>query len=127
MALIYRIAGDKAMMVLQICLVQMVFRAVLLLKALKATYVHCNCHVLNLCIVETCSLPPIRNMNSTITETAYFFQNSSKRQLFLEKIVDCRARTVKVKDLCRTRWVYRHEAYEHFSLLYTFLVNVMKA
>ena len=37
----------------------------------KATYVHCNCHVLNWCIVATCALPPIRNMNSTITETAY--------------------------------------------------------
>ena len=42
----------------------------------KATYVHCNCHVLNLCIVQACSLSHIRNMNSTVTETAYFFQNT---------------------------------------------------
>ena len=35
----------------------------------KATYVHCNSHVLNLCSVEACSLQCIRNMNSTITET----------------------------------------------------------
>ena len=70
----------------------------------KAVYVHCNSHVLNLC-VEACSLPPIRNMNSTITETAYFFQNSAKRQLFLEKLLDNRTTTVKVKDLCRTRWI----------------------
>ena len=72
----------------------------------KAVYVHCNSHVLNLCVVEACSLPPIRNMNSTITETAY-----------LEKLLDNRTTTVKVKDLCRTRWIYRHEAYGTFILL----------
>ena len=26
----------------------------------KALYVHCNSHVLNLCVVLACSLPPIR-------------------------------------------------------------------
>ena len=93
----------------------------------KATYVHCNCHVLNLCIVAACALPPIRNMNSTITETAYFFHNSAKRQSFLEKVIDKKSGVVKVKDLCRTRWVYRHEAYENFNILYKFLVTVMEA
>ena len=77
----------------------------------KAVYVHCNSHILNLCIVDACSLPPICNMSSAITETANFFHNSAKRQVFLEKVVDNRTPTVKVKDLCRTRWVYRHEAY----------------
>ena len=46
----------------------------------KATYMHCN--ILNLCIVRACNLPSIRNMNSTVTETAYFFSNSAKRQAF---------------------------------------------
>ena len=49
----------------------------------KATYVHCNCHVFNLCIIAACALHPIRNMNSTITGTAYFFHYSAKRQSFL--------------------------------------------
>ena len=93
----------------------------------KATYVHCNSHILNLCIVEACKLPLIRNMNSTITESAYFFHNSAKRQLFLDKVLDNKMSGVKVKDLCRTRWVYRHEAYENFSLLYVHLVDVMEA
>ena len=68
----------------------------------KATYVHCNSHVLNLCIVQACSLPVVKNMNSAVTETAYFFNNSPKRQLFLEKVIDKNTITVKVKDLCRT-------------------------
>ncbi len=54
-----------------------------------------NSHILNLCIVNACSLPPIRNMSSAITETANFFQNSAKS---LEKVVDDRTPTVKVKD-----------------------------
>ncbi len=93
----------------------------------KATYFHCNSHILNLCIVQACSLQVIRNMNSTITESAYFFHNSAKRQHFLELVVDKQTSTVKVKDLCRTRWVYRHEAYEHFAILFKSLVRVMIA
>ena len=93
----------------------------------KATYMHCNSHILNLCIVRACNLPSIRNMNSTVTETAYFFSNSAKRQAFFEKVVNKQATTVKVKDLCRTRWIYRHEAYENFFLLFKFLIITMEA
>ena len=39
----------------------------------KAVYTHCNSHILNLCIVQACSLQAVRNMNGTVTETAYFF------------------------------------------------------
>lgn len=93
----------------------------------KAIYVHCNSHVLNLCIVQACSLPSIRNMNLAVTETHYFFDNSFKRQIFFEKIIDKETKVVKVKDLCRTRWIYRHEAYETFYVLYKYLVATMKA
>lgn len=92
----------------------------------KATYVHCNSHILNLCIVQAC-IREIRNMNSTITETAYFFSNSSKRQHFLEMVIDKATKIVRVKDLCCTRWIYRHEAYENFHLLFKHLVDVMIA
>ena len=93
----------------------------------KAVYVHCNSHILNLCIVQACSLQAIRNMNSAITETAYFFANSAKRQHFLEMVIDKATRIVRVKDLCRTRWIYRHEAYENFYILFKHLLAVMVA
>ena len=93
----------------------------------KALYVHCNSHILNLCIVQACSIQAIRNMNSTITETAYFFANSAKRQHFLEMVIDKTSRIVKVKDLCRTRWIYRHEAYENFYVLFEHVIAVMVA
>ena len=49
----------------------------------KAVYIHCNSHILNLCIVQACSLQSIRNMNGTVTESSFFFKNSPKRQNFL--------------------------------------------
>ena len=79
----------------------------------KATYIHCNSH-----IVQACSLQAIRNMNCTVTEAANFFNNSQKRQSFLEKVIDKKTKVVRVKDLCRTRWIYRHEAYENFHILF---------
>ena len=41
----------------------------------KAVYTYCNghIHVLNLCIVQACSIQAVRNMNGTVTETAIFF------------------------------------------------------
>lgn len=92
-----------------------------------ATYIHCNAHVLNLCIMKACSLPFIKTMNAAVTETANFLHNSPKRQHFFEAVVDGRSKVVKVKDLCRTRWVYRHEAYENFYMLYKYLVATMIA
>ncbi len=82
-------------------------QGLLLAENSLATYVHCSSHVLNLCIVQACSLQPIRNMNGAITESSYFFKNSAKRQMFLERVIDKRTKLVRVKDLCRTRWIYR--------------------
>ena len=66
-------------------------------------------------------------MSGTVTETAYFLKNSAKRQVFLESVVNGETTSVKVKDLCRTRWIYRHEAYENFFMLFQHLVSVMTA
>ena len=127
MVLILWTAGVKAMMVLPICPVRVEFRAFyqqIILRRCICIAIHII--ILNLCVVQACSLTFIRNMNSTVTETAYFFNNSAKRQVFLEKVVDKGTGTVRVKDLCRTRWAYRHEAYENFYKLYKYLVAVME-
>ena len=82
-------------------------------------YVHCNSHVLNLVIVKACSLPSVRNMAGTITEISQFFNYSPKRQRYLEKVISVDqpdSQRTKIRDLCRTRWVERHEVYETFVL-----------
>ena len=54
-------------------------QGILLAENSKALYIHCKSHILNLSIVDACSLPAIRNMNGTVTESANFFNNSPKR------------------------------------------------
>ena len=87
----------------------------------KAIYLpNCHAHILNLCISSSCKLPPIRNVIDMINEWFLFFHNSPKRQAFFETVLEkCfpDATQVKLKGLCRTRWVERHEAYENFMAL----------
>jgi len=95
----------------------------------KALYVHCNSHVLNLVIVKACSLPSVRNMAGTITEISQFFNYSPKRQRCLEKVISADqpdSQRTKIRDLCRTRWVERHEAYETFALLLPSIVKTFE-
>ena len=84
----------------------------------KAPHTHCAAHRLNLCIVQCCSNQDIGNMMACVDSIALFFNNSLKRQLCLDKwIADCIPTTEKrrkLKELCRTRWVERHKAFEVF-------------
>eukprot|EP00117_Sycon_ciliatum_P039474 scpid112636/ scgid29171/ len=78
-------------------------------------YVHCISHILNLVVVNACSLANIQNMAGNVTEIANFFNFSPKRHRLFEKVIEEKqpdAKKQKLIDLCRTRWVQRHEAYE---------------
>ena len=95
----------------------------------KALYVHCNSYVLNLVIVKAYSQPTIRNMAGTITEIAIFFNYSPKQQRCLETVISMDqpdSPRSKIRDLCRTRWVERHEAYETFALLLPSIVKTFE-
>lgn len=87
----------------------------------KALYTHCAAHKLNLCVMKCCSIPEISNMMQSADKILRFFSNSPKRQLALEdwldKVLPDENRK-KLKELCRTRWVERHEAFEVFSDLF---------
>ena len=52
----------------------------------------------------------------------FFFQYSAKQQNFLEKSCEWKTTSVKVKYLCRTRWIYWHEACENFFMLFEYLL-----
>ena len=95
----------------------------------KAIYVHCNSHVLNLCIVKTCQIATVKDMNGIMTDLAEFFWNSPKRQRLFERVLEKEApdaSKTRLKSLCRTRWVERHEAYETFCELYIHVVKVLE-
>ena len=91
----------------------------------KAIYTHCAAHVLNLCIVKCCSIPEIRNTMDTAESICRFFFNSPKRKLALENKISVLLqgeRRTKLKSICKTRWVERHEAFEVFVDLFEPLV-----
>ena len=85
----------------------------------KATYTHCT---VNLCIVKCCRISEIRNAMDVADSVYRFFANSPKRQLCLEEQVLEGERRRKIKSVCKTRWVERHQAFEVFLDLYQPLV-----
>ena len=84
----------------------------------KALYTHCASHRLNLCV---CKIQEVSSMMQTADNVCRFFSNSPKRQLALEKWISqiCSEEKRKcLKEMCRTRWVERDEAFEVFTDLF---------
>ena len=95
----------------------------------KASYSHCASHRLNLCIVKCCSIREVSNMMQTADSISRFFKYSPKRQLALEKWIDdilLGEKRHKLKEMCRTRWVERHEAFEIFLDLFLPTVSCLE-
>ena len=91
-----------------------------------AVYTHCASHVLNLCIMEAMSIVFVRNMMSTLKEVYLFFHSSAKRQLKLDHFIsETSSQKHKLKNLCKTRWVERHEALHTFAELYSVIVQTL--
>lgn len=79
----------------------------------KALYTHCVSHSLNLCLSDAAKTQAIRNSFSIISDCCGFFHSSAKRTTILKnKIIEILPNTqsFKLKSLCETRWVLRHEA-----------------
>ena len=86
-------------------------------EAPLALYFHCAAHRLNLAVVSACKIQQFKNAESYVGEIARFFNFSAKRQRALDKAIDvCTtgAKAKKLKDACRTRWVYRIDSYVVF-------------
>lgn len=96
----------------------------------KALYTHCAAHRLNLCIVKCCSSREVANMMEVVDAVSRFFNNSPKRQLELEKwigdVLPSEEKRHKLKQLCRTRWVERHDAYDIFIDLFLPIVSCLE-
>ena len=87
----------------------------------KALYTHCAAHRLNLCVVKCCSIREVNNMMGTADSIVRYFKYSPKRQQYFEECIDAEFNTThtkekrtKLKKLCRTRWVERHDAFAVF-------------
>jgi len=78
-----------------------------------AVYVHCASHSLNLAISDACTVVAIRNCVGTLGEICNFFSHSAKRRETMHQSIEdvCPESTAtRLKRLCPTRWVERHDA-----------------
>ena len=97
-------------------------QALLVKECPLAVYTHCRAQCLNLAIVHFCDRPIIRNMLGTLTETCNFSKYSPKRNNLLLCVIEKDspdAKTTTLKNMCKTRWVERHEAYKFFFSLFS--------
>ena len=94
-----------------------------------AFYTHCQSHQLNLCIVKTCSLPPIRNASGVISEITKFFNYSPRCQHFFEHVIESQSpkETKKLKDVFKTCWVQIIDSYTVFYDLHPSIIKTMES
>ena len=99
-------------------------------KCPKAVYTHCCSHKLNLALVKAMDITAVGNMMDTADKLVRFYNFSPKRQHNLEKCIDDiqdgKTDKVKMKELCRTRWVARHDAFNVFIDLYESIVSSLQ-
>ena len=94
-------------------------QARILEKQPKAIYTHCAGHSLNLGILNSCSIPSIRNCIDKIKAFTRSIKASDKRSGLLKAVVSSSTHTssrVPLLDTCITRWVENIEGWERFSL-----------
>ena len=95
----------------------------------KAIYVHCNSHILNLCVALCCSIPFVRDMMDNVRSISNFFNDSPKRTQILTRIIRevyPEERQVKLLNVCRTRWVARIDGLKIFRSCYLAILKAFK-
>jgi hypothetical protein len=105
-------------------------QALIKANAPLAFYTHCASHQLSLAVVSSCNIVAVKNAHSTIGEISRFFSFSPKRNVLFDRVVDLSEDALtahKLKDVCRTRWIERVEAYETFFSLFASIVTAMQA
>lgn len=90
-----------------------------------AYYIHCSSHSLNLAISDACNIQSIRNCTGTIQRVCVFFKYSKRNNILIESISHlCSSSNHKrLKLLCPTRWVERHDSVLIFIELFDAIID----
>ena len=96
----------------------------------KALYTHYAGHSLNLAIINSCSIVPIKNCIDQIKSFTLLVKKSDKRGL-LEAVVEKgttphTSSRVPLLNVCITRWVENIDGWERFSLAHPFLIKMFE-
>ena len=77
-----------------------------------APYVHCSAHSLNLAISDACKETPIRNCMGVISSVQNFLNTPKRNHVLLASVESLvpESKKKRLKSVCPTRWVERHDA-----------------
>jgi DNA-binding HxlR family transcriptional regulator len=77
-----------------------------------AIYVHCSSHSFNLAVSDACKLPVITNCMAVVASAYDFFRHPKRNNALAKAIEELKpgATATRLKKLCATRWVERHES-----------------
>lgn len=104
-------------------------QALILKEQPLAFYTHCFNHSLNLCLSKACEVSAIKNMNGIISTISTFFSASAIRVNKLKSIIESdeknNIKKNKLKTLCETRWVERHDALITFKELFLYIIEAL--
>ncbi|KAL4098636.1 hypothetical protein QTP88_023199 [Uroleucon formosanum] len=106
-------------------------QALILEEQPLALYTHCFSHGLNLAISKACEIPAIRNMFGIVGSVSVFLSSSAKRNNTLIRVIsndstESHPNKIKLKALCETRWVERHNSIITFHDLYKFILIALE-
>jgi len=92
-----------------------------------AFYVHCFSHSLNLSVSKGCEVPLVRNMLGILASVSTFLSASAKKVSIITKVIEesdeAQTRKQKLKPVCQTRWVERHNSVMIFRELFPYILK----
>jgi len=106
-------------------------QALILEEQPLALYTHCFSHGLNLAISKACEIPAIRNVFGIVGSISVFLSSSAKLNNTLIRVIsndstESHPNKIKLKALCATRWVERHNSIITFHDLYKFILIALE-
>ena len=90
-----------------------------------ATYCHCQCHSLSLCVCFSCKLLAVVNMMNKLRCVQEFFEYPKRAEELEKKILlllPTEEKRRKLKNCCRTRWLEKIESFDIFTEMYPAVV-----
>ena len=94
-----------------------------------AVYIHCFNHRLNLAISHSCDTKDMKNMFGILSKVCKFLMGSAQRVAKLEELLSVEggnpAKRRRLKVLCPTRWVERHDAIIIFTEMFPFVMQAL--
>lgn len=96
-----------------------------------ASYVHCNAHILNLCLVDLAKqVPQVRNVFSTLSTLLNFIAASLKKQTIFEKMhsklnVNTSDGSTTLKGLNDTRWSCWLDALKVIMINFKYVIDAL--